>query len=492
MDSKKRGGFSSNLGFILAAAGSAVGLGNLWRFPYLAAKNGGGLFLLIYVILAVTFGFALMTTEIGIGRKTGVGPLLAYGKMNKKFGFLGWISTAVPLIIFPYYCVIGGWVVKYGFTYLSGGAGDIYSNGAGNFFSGFISGNIQLIVWLLIFMGITAVIVLLGVEKGIEKASKILMPALLIIIVGIAVFSLTLSHTDDKGTTRTALEGVKIYLIPNFDGLTVSKFFGVLLDAVGQLFYSMSLAMGIMITYGSYTSKKDNLVKSVNQIEIFDTAVALLAGLIVIPTVFAFSGTDGLKSSGPSLMFISLPSIFEQMGFIGHIVGALFFILVFFAALTSSISIMEAIVSSIMDKFKITRKVATLLTFSFSVIVGLAVCFGYNIWYFEYKLPNGSIGQILDILDYISNNLMLPIVALLTCGLVWLCSTKAITDEIEIGLEGKKFGRKKLYNIMIKYITPFLLLLILLQSFNFVYLPTCIVLLIFGFFCGYCFNGRKN
>ena len=466
MENKKRGGFSSNIGFILAAAGSAVGLGNLWRFPYLAAKNGGGLFLVVYIILAVTFGFTLMTTEIAIGRKTGVGPLLAYGKMNKKFGFLGWIATADPLIIFPYYCVIGGWVAKYGFTYVTGGAKNIYSNGSGEFFSSFISSNISPIVWLLIFMGITAVIVILGVEKGIEKASKILMPALLIIIIGIAIFSLTLKHTDENGVERTALEGLKIYIVPDFNGITVPKFFAVLLDAMGQLFYSMSLAMGIMITYGSYTKKNDNLVKSVNQIEIFDTAVALLAGLIIIPTVVAFNGKEGLASFGPGLMFVSLPEIFRQMGLIGNIIGALFFVLVFFAALTSSISIMEALVSSIIDKFKINRITATLFTLAFGVIVGIIVCLGYNIWYFEYTLPNGATAQILDILDYISNSLMLPIVALFTCVLVWVCKTTSITDEIEIGLDGKKFGRKKLYNVMIKFVTPVLLILILLQSFN--------------------------
>ncbi len=466
MEQKKRGSFTSNIGFILAAAGSAVGLGNLWRFPYLAAKNGGGLFLLIYVILAITFGFALMTTEIAIGRKTGVGPLTAYGKMNKKFSFLGWLSTAVPIIIFPYYCVIGGWVTKYAATYATGGAKSIYAGGSDVFFSSFISANLAPIIWLFIYMGITAVIVLMGVEKGIEKASKIMMPALLIIIIGISIFSLTLSFKDENGVTRTALEGLKIYLIPNFEGLTVSKFFSVLLDATGQLFYSMSLAMGIMITYGSYTRKEDNLVKSVNQIEIFDTAVALLAGLIVIPTVFTFQGTEGLAKSGPSLMFISLPDVFEQMGFIGGIVGALFFVLVFFAALTSSISIMEAIVASITDKFKIGRKAATLSVFVFGMLIGIAVCLGYNIWYFEYTLPNGAVGQILDILDYVSNSLMLPVVALLTCLLVWVCSTKVITDEVEIGLDGKSFSRKRLYTVMIKYVAPVLLILILLQSFN--------------------------
>ncbi|MBQ2388302.1 MAG: sodium-dependent transporter, partial [Clostridia bacterium] len=300
----------------------------------------------------------------------------------------------------------------------------------------------------------------------IEKASKIMMPALLMIILGIAIFSLTLKHTDDNGVTRTALEGFKIYVIPNFNGITLPKFFGVLLDAMGQLFYSMSLAMGIMITYGSYTNKNDNLVKSVNQIEIFDTAVALLAGLIIIPTVFAFNGNEGLESSGPGLMFVSLPEIFRQMGFIGNIIGAFFFILIFFAALTSSISIMEAIVSSIIDKFKIKRINATLFTLVFGIIVGIIVCLGYNIWYFEYTLPNGATAQILDILDYISNSLMLPVVALLTCVLVWVCKTTSITDEVELGLDGKKFGRKKLYNVMIKFVTPVLLVLILLQSFN--------------------------
>lgn len=466
MEKKNRGSFTSNLGFVLAAAGSAVGLGNLWRFPYLAAKNGGGLFLLVYVILAVTFGFALMTTEIAIGRKTGVGPLLAYGKMHKRFGFLGWIATAVPMMIFPYYCVIGGWVSKYAFTYSTGGAKGIYEAGTADFFSGFISAEISPIIWLLFFMSVTSIVVLLGVEKGIEKASKAMMPALLMIIIGIAVFSMTLKHTDADGNSRTALEGLKIYLIPDFSDLTVSRFFSVLLDAMGQLFYSMSLAMGIMITYGSYVSKEDNLVSSVNRIEIFDTAVALLAGLIVVPTVFTFNGTEGLQSSGPGLMFVSLPAIFEQMGFIGHVIGALFFVLVFFAALTSSISIMEAIVSGVIDRFKVSRKMAVLMVFVLGIVVGVLVCLGYNVLYFEYTLPNGAVAQILDVLDFISNSLMLPIVALCTCLLVWACSTKSITDEVELGLGDKAFRRKRLYEIMIKYVTPVLLVLILLQAFN--------------------------
>ncbi len=466
MEKNKRGNFTSKLGFVLAASGSAVGLGNLWRFPYLAAKHGGGLFIVLYVILAITFGFALMTSEIAFGRKTGSSSLVAYGKMNKKFGFLGWIATAVPAIIFPYYCVIGGWVSKYAATYITGGASTIYETGESSFFVGFITSTASPLIWFLVFMVITALVVIFGVEKGIEKVSKILMPALVLIIIGIVIFSLTLSYTDSDGVTRTALQGLKVYLVPSFEGVTVSRFFAILLDAMGQLFYSMSLAMGIMITYGSYSSKEDNLISSVNQIEIFDTGIALLAGMIVIPTVFAFQGSEGLASSGPSLVFISLTSIFKQMGTVGNVIGALFFLLVFFAALTSAISLMETIASSIMEGFKMERKPATAITFLLSTIIGVVVCLGYNIWYFDLTLPNGSVGQILDILDYVSNNLMLPIVALLTCVLVWTCKVESITDEVNLGMGDKKFRRQGIYTVMIKYIAPVLLLLILLQSFN--------------------------
>ena len=467
MEKQNRGSFTSNIGFVLATAGSAIGLGNLWRFPYLAAKDGGGLFLLIYIVLVLTFGFALMTSEIAIGRKTGVGPLEAYGKMHKKFGFLGWLATIVPVIIFPYYCVIGGWIVQYGFTYVSGGAGHIYETGAKPFFDGFITSTWEPLLCFLIFMGAAAVIVLLGVEKGIEKASKIMMPILFVLIIGIAVYSLTLSHPDENGNMRTALDGLAIYLIPNFDGITFPKFISILLDAVGQLFYSLSVAMGIMITYGSYAKKESNLVKSINQIEIFDTGVAILAGLIVIPTVFVFQGNEGLAKSGPSLMFVSLPQVFEQMGIWGHIIGALFFVLVFFAALTSAISLMEAVTASIIDKFHLKRSIATALTFACAMIIGVVVCLGYNVFMMNIPLPNGTSGQILDLLDYITNNLMLPIVAFLTCILIgWVCKPKSVIEEISVGLDGKRFHRQTLFVIMIKFVAPVLLFVILLQAFN--------------------------
>ena len=468
MEKKARGGFTGSLGFVLAAAGSAVGLGNLWRFPYLAAKDGGGLFILMYIILSLTVGFALMAAEIAIGRKTGVSPLIAYQHIHPKFKFLGYIATFVPVLIFPYYCVIGGWVTKYATAYVTGGAAGIYETGTKSFFSGFITANWQPVVYFLIFMALTAIVILLGVEKGIEKVSKVMMPALVILIFGIAVYSMTLTHTDENGVTRTALEGLKIYLIPNFEGITVSKFFSILLDAFGQMFYSLSIAMGILITYGSYCKKDSNLITSINQIQIFDTGIALLAGLIVVPSVFVFQGTDGLAASGPSLMFVSLPDIFSQMGVIGTIVGALFFVLVLFAALTSSISLMETIASSIIDRFHITRSLATTITFVFSVIVGIIVCLGYNVLYAEITLPNGAEGQqILDVLDYIANSILLPIVALITCALVgWFGKTQEIIDEIEIGMNGKPFYRKKMFLAIVKFVAPVLIVIIMMQAFN--------------------------
>ena len=448
---KKRGSFTGSLGFVLAAAGSAVGLGNLWRFPYLAAKNGGGLFLLVYVVLALTFGFALMTTEIAIGRKTKLSPIKAYSAIDKRFGFLGYIASFVPMIIFPYYCVIGGWVAKYMTDYMVGKGMETVKDG---YFTGFITSNFAPIFWCAVFMATSALVVFFGVDKGIEKISKILMPALLLLILGIAIFTLTI-----KGPNGTALEGLKIYFVPDFTGITVGKFFNILIDAASQIFYSMSIAMGIMITYGSYTHKETNLVKSVNQIELCDTGVALVAGMIMVPVVFAFQGQAGLEASGPSLLFVSLPKVFEAMGFIGNFVGVAFFLLVVFAALTSSISLFEAIVSVAMDKFSWSRKKSCGIALGISAALALLVCLGYNVLYFEVDLPNAANVQILDIFDYVSNNIIMPIVAFLTCILIgWVVKTKTVTDEIK--LNGEKFGREKLFVIMIKFVAPIFLVLI--------------------------------
>ena len=459
-----RGTFTGRLGFVLAAAGSAVGLGNIWRFPYLAAKDGGGIFLLCYILLALTFGFTLLVTEIAIGRKTGLSPLTAYKVIHPKMGWVGIFACAIPMLILPYYCAIGGWVLKYLAAFLTGqggsAAGDAY-------FTGFITAQWSPIFWFLLFLGATILVVYKGVDKGIERLSKVLMPILLVLILGISVFSLFLRHTDAAGVTRTGLEGFLVYVVPNFEGMTAKQFLVVLTDAMGQLFYSISVAMGIMITYGSYVSKETDLNQSVNQIEFFDTMVAFLAGMMIIPAVYTFMGTEGMAASGPALMFVALPKVFSEMGsVVGTIVGIAFFLTVAFAALTSSVSIMEAIVASIMDKFHMDRKKAAILVTGVTVVLGTLVCLGYNLLYFEAVLPNtpaGKNAQILDILDYISNYILMPVVAITTCIFIgWIVKPQTIIDEVTLG--GSKFGRAKLYTVMVKYITPVMLSLLLLQA----------------------------
>lgn len=459
MSKKKRGNFSGTIGFVMAAAGSAVGLGNIWRFPYLVAKGHGGVFILCYLVLALTFGFTLLTTEIAIGRKTGQSPLTAYGKLHPRWKGLGFLACLVPTIILPYYCTIGGWVVKYMYTFVTGAGKDAAQD---DYFTGFITGNWEPLLWMVVFLGITAFVVYRGVNKGIEKYSKILMPVLLLLVIGIAVYSLTIRHTDASGVTRTGLQGLKVYLVPDFSGITVKEFFVVLMDAMGQLFFSISVSMGIMIAYGSYVKKDVNLMKSINQIEIFDTVVALLAGLMIVPAVFTFMGTEGM-SYGPGLMFVSLPKIFDAMGVAGKVIGILFFVMVVFAAVTSAVSVMEAIVSSMMDSRKWSRKKSTVIVTIYALVGALVVCLGYNLWYFEITLPNGAVGQILDILDYISNNCLMPLVALLTCILIgWIVKPKTVIDEVTLG--SYPFRRKKLYILMIQWVAPALLAVLLLQS----------------------------
>lgn len=456
----KRNSFGGSIGFVLAAAGSAVGLGNIWRFPYLAAKDGGGMFLLIYVVLAVTFGFTLLITEIAIGRKTKQSPLTAYGRLHSKWKGLGVVACLIPVIILPYYCVIGGWVVKYFLLYITGN-GDLAAQDG--YFSSYISGREEPVIMLLLFLVIVTFVILRGVNKGIESFSKVLMPVLVLLVIGIAVFSLTISHTDVNGVARTGLQGFGVYVIPEFKGMTASHFFSILMDATGQLFFSLSVAMGIMIAYGSYVHDDANLKTSINQIEIFDTAIAFLAGAMIIPAVYVFGGEEGMAASGPGLMFVSLPKVFFSMGRIGNFVGCLFFAMVLFAALTSAISIMEAVVSSMMDRFGISRRKAAVTETVIAAVAGVAVCLGYNVLYFELPLPTGSVAQILDIMDYVSNNILMPLVAIGTCILIgWVVKPDMVVAEVE--KNGTKMGRKTLYIVMVKYIAPVMLCILFLKS----------------------------
>lgn len=438
----QKAGFSGKIGFILAAAGSAVGLGNIWRFPYLAAQYGGGIFLLVYIVLAVTFGFALMVTEVAIGRKTGMSAIKAFGVLNKKGSFIGVLASLVPMIIFPYYCVIGGWVIKYGTVFITGEGSAAAADG---YFGEFIGSTVSPLIFTGIFILLTSLVVLLGVQKGIEKISKLLMPILLVLTIGISVYSLSLDG---------AMEGLIYYIKPNFSTFSLKT----VIAAMGQMFYSMSLAMGIMITYGSYMQKKDNLESSVRSIEIFDTAIAFLSGLMIIPAVFAFSGGDkSALNQGPGLMFVTLPKVFNTMAG-GNIVGIVFFILVFFAALTSSISLMETIVSIFMDKFKIKRSIVCGIVMAASMLIAVPSSLGNGIW--SDILILGK--DFLSFFDFLSNNIMMPITALLTCIFVgFVIKTKAVEDEVEIS---GAFKAKKLYRIMVKYICPVFLIVILISS----------------------------
>lgn len=440
---EKRGNFSNKIGFVLAAAGSAVGLGNIWRFPYLAAKYGGGTFLLVYLILAVTFGFSLMIAEIAIGRKTGLSAIGAFKALDKRFGAVGYLAAIIPIIIFPYYSVIGGWVIKYLVTFCSGG-GMAAAND--NYFGTFAAGTAEPLIYFFIFIAFTALVVWFGVEKGIEKVSKVMMPILVVLTIFIAIYGLTIDGAKD---------GLIYYIKPRLSDFT----FKTVIAAMGQLFYSMSLAMGIMITYGSYMKKENNLESSVRQIEIFDTAIAFLAGLTIIPAVFAFSGGDkAALGKGPSLMFVTLPKVFDSMPF-GSVIGTVFFVLVLFAALTSAISLMETIVSIFSDKLGWSRQKATLIVFICAVAIGVLPCLGFGVLDF---IHIGAM-TILDIMDFVSNSILMPICALFTCILIgFVVKPKAVIDEAT--RNGEKFKSRNLFVVVIKWVSPICLVLILISS----------------------------
>lgn len=442
MEKANRGSFSGKVGFVLAAAGSAVGLGNIWRFPYLAAKYGGGIFLLVYIILALTLGFALMAAEIAIGRKTGLSAIGAYGALNRKFSFLGVLTTVIPVIILPYYSVIGGWVLKYLAVFLSGAETHAAQDG---YFLGYVAQPYQPLLWFLLFIGITFVVVLLGVEKGVEKCSKIMMPFLVVLSIVIAIFVVC---------QPGAMDGVAYYLNPDFSKFTPMT----VLAAMGQLFYSMSLAMGIMVTYGSYMKKDVNLDHAVQQIEIFDTGIALISGLMIVPAVYLFSGGDeSAMQAGSGLMFITLPKVFADMPF-GTAIGAIFFLLVLFAALTSSISLMETVVSIIRDKTSLSRRKAAFLTLGVSVLLGIPSSLGFGLW--SKIKPLGM--SILDFFDFISNSILMPVVAFLTCiFVVWFVGLQSIVDEIKLS---SPFKREKMFRVIIQYIAPVCIVLILVSS----------------------------
>lgn len=449
MENENRSSFSGKIGFVLSAAGASVGLGNIWRFPYLAAKYGGGIFLLIYIVLALTFGYTMIMAETALGRMTGKSPVGAYAafkKPGKKGGFLGfggWINAIIPVLIVPYYSVIGGWVIKYLFEYLRGNAQALAGDG---YFSSFIADGTSAEICFLIFALFTLVIIFAGVRNGVERVSKVMMPVLVV---------LSLIITGYSVTRPGALAGVKYFLVPNlanFSWMTV-------VTAMGQMFYSLSIAMGILVTFGSYMKKDVSIEGATENVEIFDTLIAIMAGLMIIPAVFAFSGGDpDTLQAGPALMFITIPKVFASMDF-GSAVGVLFFLLVLFAAVTSSIALTESAVSTFQDELGWSRRKATVLVGGIMVVLGSLSSLGYG--------PLAGVNilgmQFLDFFDFLTNSVMMPIAAIATCLLVSrVVGVQRIAQEVTA--EGGTFRRRRVFDFMIRWLCPLFAAIILAGS----------------------------
>ena len=439
---EERSTWSSKTAFILAAAASAVGLGNMWRFPYLAAKFGGGTFIFTYLILVFTFGVSLLLLEIALGRKTKLSAIGAFSVYGKKFTIIGLLASIVPFIITPYYCIIGGWVIKYMASFVTTPVADLADGGT--FFTNFLYGPTESYAWMLVFMAITFLVVALGVKKGIEKANLVMMPALLIMAIAIAIY---------VAVQPGAIEGIMYYIVPDFSQFSAD----LLLNAMGQMFYSLSLAMGIMITYGSYVKKEECLTSSVSRIAGFDLVVSLIAGFMIVPAAFVVTG-GAPTSAGPSLMFVTLPQIFAGMGDAAIVLGFVFFLLVTFAALTSAISLTETCVSIVSDGLKWSRRKSFIVCVVVIVLVGCFVNAGYN----------GLSGirimgmEILDFFDFISNSVIMPIVALLTCIFVgWIIKPKELIDEIKLS---SKFSAEKAWVVIIKFFAPIFVIAILVWN----------------------------
>ena len=442
---KKRSSFSGKIGFVLSAAGASVGLGNIWRFPYLAAKYGGGIFLIVYIFLAMTFGYTMIIAETALGRMTKKSPVGAYDSFGKSkwLSLGGWINAIIPILIVPYYSVIGGWVIKYLAEYLTGKTQLVAQDG---YFGAFISDGLSPEICFIVFSVIVIAIIYAGVQNGIERVSKFMMPILVVLSVIIAVYSVT---------RPGAIEGVKYFLVPNvknFSWMTV-------VTAMGQMFYSLSIAMGILVTFGSYMRKETEIEAATEQVEIFDTAIAIMAGLMIIPAVFAFSGGDAATlQAGPSLMFITIPKVFASMGF-GTLTGVMFFVLVLFAALTSSIALTESAVSTFEDEFKWSRKKSTTIIGLIIVSLGSLSALGYG------PLAEVTIigMQFLDFFDFLTNTVMMPIAAIATCLLVSrVIGVEKI--EAEVIVDGAPFKRKKIFAFMIRFLCPVFAAIILISS----------------------------
>lgn len=441
---KPRDQWGSKIGFILAASGSAVGLGNLWKFPFMAGQNGGGAFVLIYFAILFIVGFTLMLAELTIGRKTQLSPVGAYRALDKRFTWVGAIGVLAGFLILSFYSVVGGWVIRYIVKAVTGAFTIADPEVLGGLFVSFITNPMEPIIYHLIFMILTLGIVIGGISGGIEKYSKILMPSLFVMMILIMIRSLTLPN---------AMEGVRFLLVPDFSKITGD----VVLAALGQVFFSLSLGMGAMITYGSYLSKDEDLISSSVQIPLIDTAIALIAGLAILPAVFSF-GFD--PEGGPGLLFVTLPAVFSQMP-LGSVFGVIFFTLVLFAALTSSISLLEVVVSYVVDEWKWNRKMASIVLGGIIFLMGVPSSLGMGVWS-DIRPIMGK--DIFDSVDFIASNVFLPLGGMMLCVFIgWFWGIdKALA---EITNNGKlNFALAGAWSFLIKFIAPVAILVVFIQG----------------------------
>ena len=438
----QRGQWATALGFIMAAAGAAIGLGNVWKFPYLAAKFGGGTFLFAYVIILIVLGMPILVAEIVLGRRGKLNPVGTYAKLSdgsKWWKFVGFAAVSVNFIVLSYYSVVGGWIVNYMFKYITGGiSGDIPG-----YFVGFITNPAAPLLWHGIFMAATIFIVVRGIAGGIEKASKVMMPALFVLFLILVVRAVTLPG---------AAEGIKYYLTPDFSKLTGVTF----LMAMGQIFFSLNIGAGCTMTYASYLSEDENIPKMSAVIPVMDSMAAFLAGMIIIPSVFAF-GLD--PAAGPPLLFITMPHVFTQMP-LGTLFGLLFFLLMLFAALTSSISMLEVNVSFLVDHYKRDRLKSAIWAGIIIFLVGIPSSLSQGV--FSWFKIGGL--DFLSAADFLASYIMMPFGAFMMC--IFIARRFGIDEAIKEATNNGKinFGLKNIWAFLIKYVVPVIIILVFLSS----------------------------
>ena len=447
METKKegkvnRGQWASSIGFVMAAAGAAVGLGNVWKFPYLTALHGGGTFLFAYILMLLFLGIPVLVTEMVLGRKGKLDPVGTYSKLSGGSGFwkfVGYVAISVNFIVLSFYSVVGGWITNYMFQYITGGIkGDIVE-----YFGGFVSNPYSPLLWYAIFMGMTIYIVAQGVSAGIERASNIMMPTLFLLFIILAIRAVTLPG---------AIEGIKYYLLPDFSKLSGTTF----LMAMGQVFFSLNIGAGCTMTYASYLSDDENIPKMSLQVPLLDFLAAFLAGIIIIPSVFAFNLDP---AAGPPLLFITMPFVFGNMP-LGVLFGLMFFVLMLFAALTSSISMLEVNTSFLVDNYKIDRKKAALTAGFFIFLLGIPSSLAQGV------LSNFAIFGLdfLSAMDFLASYILMPFGAfMMTIFLVRVLGLdEAIKEATNDGTI--PFKIKELWSFLVKYVVPIIIILVFLSS----------------------------